>query len=381
MSKPALAFLMPQNQRLSWRYLSLLQHCTPIAGQAAICRHFTHARYAIYDALDSLSLSAGDKALLPAFICSTAVAPFTARGVEVDFYNTGPSCEADLDHLEARLSPRVRAVMAVHYFGFPQAMTSLRKLCDTRGIALIEDCAHVLKGEVDGQPMGAFGDVSVFSWRKHLPLFDGGSLVANRSILSPRDAPRRQSPVKNLRAVKGTLGLLGRRTGAWGRGPVPLNGQGDCCIRSFDTPSESPAVSFIPQNAKTPISSLSRWLLTHSDFSTVQKRRRNNYLFLLDNLPRLPGVSPLFETLLPAVCPWVFPLWITKIRHAHRLLRRAGIPAVAWEGVRPASVLPGAFPEADRLYDYLIFLPVHQSLEERDLVLIVQGVRSICNMI
>jgi hypothetical protein len=47
-------------------------------------------------------------------------------------------------------------------------------------MVLIEDCAHVLCGESEGEPIGTIGDAAVFSWRKFLPLYDGADLVLNR---------------------------------------------------------------------------------------------------------------------------------------------------------------------------------------------------------
>jgi len=54
-----------------------------------------------------------------------------------------------------------------------------------------------------------------------------------------------------------------------------------------------------------------------------------------------------------------------------------GIPAIAWDGVRPAGIFPDEFPRADFLYDNLVMLPVHQSLRRRDLELIAESVERV----
>jgi len=114
--------------------------------------------------------------LVPAYICASAVEPIEAFGAKVVFYEVGRDCLPDVSDLEAKIDDRTRAVLAVHYFGFPCGIRQIRKICDRHGLSLIEDCAHVLRGEDGGQPLGTFGEASVFSWRKFLPLYDGGEL-------------------------------------------------------------------------------------------------------------------------------------------------------------------------------------------------------------
>src|SRR5262249_14275549 len=100
--------------------------------------------------------------------------------LQVDFYSTKRDCTVDLLDIIGRITPTTRALLVVHYFGFPQGIHELREICKRHQIALIEDCAHVLCGDIDGQPLGSFGDAAIFSWRKFLPIYDGGELVINR---------------------------------------------------------------------------------------------------------------------------------------------------------------------------------------------------------
>src|SRR5437879_7768032 len=95
----------------------------------------------------------GDRVLAPSYICRAAIDPLIAYGLNVDFYPIRRDCSIDLADLRNRISPTTQAVMIVHYFGFPQPLGELRKLCDRYGLLLIEDCAHVLSGEVEGTPL------------------------------------------------------------------------------------------------------------------------------------------------------------------------------------------------------------------------------------
>jgi hypothetical protein len=77
------------------------------------------------------------------------------------------------------------------------------------------------------------------------------------------------------------------------------------------------------------------------------------------------------------VCPWVFPLFFDGLANAHLLLRSRGIPAVTWGGVRPPAINSVNFPEADFLYDNLVFLPVHQNLTAEALHQVVEAVHEV----
>jgi dTDP-4-amino-4,6-dideoxygalactose transaminase len=125
-----------------------------------------------------------------------------------------------------------------------------------------------------------------------------------------------------------------------------------------------------------PMSRPSSWLLAHSKREEVIRKRRLNYSFLERELSSLGGITPLNSELPTGVCPWVLPVFFNGLPNAHRKLREKGIPAVAWEGVRPAGIERKLFPSADFLYENLAFLPVHQSLSQDNLWKIVEVVRA-----
>src|SRR5437867_1289218 len=77
--------------------------------------------------------------------------------------------------ISARQSDWTDSTSAAARYSFFQARNA-------HGLALIEDCAHVLSGEVEGKSLGTIGDAAVFSWRKFLPIYDGAELVINRPV-------------------------------------------------------------------------------------------------------------------------------------------------------------------------------------------------------
>ena len=95
----------------------------------------------------------------------------------------------DVEQVERRLSPRTQAVIAVHLYGRPAEMDTLRRLCDAHGITLIEDAAQAHGALYRGRRAGSIGDVGCFSFypSKNLgALGDGGAVVTNDPAIAAR---------------------------------------------------------------------------------------------------------------------------------------------------------------------------------------------------
>jgi perosamine synthetase len=83
------------------------------------------------------------------------------------------------ESVEGAVTSRTKAIVVVHYAGFPADLYSLRQIADKTGIALIEDAAHSLGASYDGKPIGTIGDYGIFSLQaiKHMTTIDGGMLT------------------------------------------------------------------------------------------------------------------------------------------------------------------------------------------------------------
>lgn len=378
---------VPKEQFPSWEYFSLFRrnaHSRNPESRPAL--NFFWARNAIYHSLLALSISPNAHVLLPAYVCRAAVEPFEIFGANVEFYSIGQNCQPDFSELEARITPRTEAILAVHYFGFPQQIDKFRTLCDRHGIMLIEDCAHVLQGTWKGHRLGDFGDASVFSWRKFLPIYDGGELRLNKSPAASSPAWKKESLGFTLKVAKSLLDKsLENSPGYFARSfswtmeclksaAKSLRGKsGNAPLFELDSNRATFDLSLLHQK----MSRISRWLWLHSDVPAILEKRRHNFQFLAKKTRELPGVTLLHEDLPESVCPWIFPIFFDNVPEAHLLLQREGIPAVNWGGVRPPAVDPKAYPVADFLYDNLIFLPVHQNIGAAGLDSTVRAVQKV----
>lgn len=90
--------------------------------------------------------------------------------------------------VQSRLTARTRGIIAVHPFGAPPDLTSLREIADRAGVALIEDCAQTQLGEWDGRLAGTVGDLACFSLNstKHLNAGEGGMVLTSSDALAAR---------------------------------------------------------------------------------------------------------------------------------------------------------------------------------------------------
>lgn len=93
----------------------------------------------------------------------------------------------DPKDVEAKITPRTRAIIAVHLYGNPCDMAALREIADRHKIFLIEDCCQAHFAEFQGQVVGTMGDINGYSFGgKHLSAGMGGAVLTNDPVLWER---------------------------------------------------------------------------------------------------------------------------------------------------------------------------------------------------
>ena len=93
----------------------------------------------------------------------------------------------DPQDVEAKITPRTRAIIAVHLYGNPCDMAALREIADRHKIFLIEDCCQAHFAEFQGQVVGTMGDINGYSFGgKHLSAGMGGAILTDDPVLWER---------------------------------------------------------------------------------------------------------------------------------------------------------------------------------------------------
>ena len=149
----------------------------------------TSCTAAMHLGLVALGIGPGDEV-----ITSPITFPATANvivhvGATPVFTDVEPlTLNLDVKQLEARLTPRTRAIMPVHFAGHPCRMDALMEIARHYRLAVVEDCAHAIESTLHGRHMGTWGDVGAFSFypTKNMTPAEGGMLVTANADLAGR---------------------------------------------------------------------------------------------------------------------------------------------------------------------------------------------------
>ena len=329
---------------------------------------FYRARNAIY----YLFLALGERrgpltVLVPDYNSGNEVLAIKAAGASIVYCPVRPDMTMDPDEVE-RLCEMHRpdVLYVIHYAGWPQPIARFVDLCRQRDMLLIEDCALALLSEVDGRPLGSFGDWSVFCLYKTLPLPNGALLVQNHGAepmpvppLRPAGAPSTIGRTAELLVQRARMrvGAVGQALSAVKRGVGRTATALD--IRRANVGD----IGFDLTEVDLAMSGISRWLLERLDVAGIRDRRIANLRTLSGHLGQqvsCPLPSP--ET---GVCPLFLPVLVPDKRAVVDALRKDGVEALEfWND----SIEPGGTEMSSNarfLREHVLELPLHQDLTAR----------------
>ncbi len=169
-------------------------------GQAAAVSNGT---VALHLALHCLDIGPGDEVIVPSFTYIASVNTIAQTGASPIFVDSrADDWLLDVDDVRRKITPRTKAIMAVHLYGSVCDMPALVVLAQEHGLKIVEDCAEALGSTLHGTHVGALGDVGTFSFfgNKTVTTGEGGMVVARDDALLAR-----------MRKVKGQGQSLERR--------------------------------------------------------------------------------------------------------------------------------------------------------------------------
>ncbi len=149
---------------------------------------------AIEVAVKALGIKDGDEVIMPAFtIISCAAAVIRAGAVPVLVDSDPLTWNMDINKIEEKITPRTKAIMAVHIYGLPVDMDPLTSLANKYGLKVIEDAAEAHGQVYKNEPCGSFGDISIFSFypNKNVTSGEGGIILTDDETLAERCASLR----------------------------------------------------------------------------------------------------------------------------------------------------------------------------------------------
>jgi len=145
---------------------------------------------ALHLALLAAGCGPGDEVVLPSLNFVAAANTIAHTGAVPTFCDVRGPDDLNLDpaDLEAAVGPRTKAVVVLHYGGFPCDMDAVQAIADRHGLTVIEDAAHAPGGTWRGQRCGGLGLAGCFSFfsNKNLPIGEGGMIVTDDDDFAER---------------------------------------------------------------------------------------------------------------------------------------------------------------------------------------------------
>jgi len=148
----------------------------------------TNATAALHLACLALGLGPGDEVIVPSLtFVATANAvryvgatPIFADIVSSDNLNISPNA------IQSSSTPRTRAIIVVHYAGYPCDMDAILSIARQNGLFVIEDAAHAVGSKLNDRPLGTWGDVGCFSFfsNKNMTTGEGGMMTTDNDELA-----------------------------------------------------------------------------------------------------------------------------------------------------------------------------------------------------
>jgi dTDP-4-amino-4,6-dideoxygalactose transaminase len=141
-----------------------------------------------------IDLKPGDEVIVPGYTFVSTANAFLLRGAKVVFADSLPNHpNIDPESVASLINPNTRAVVCVHYAGYPCDLTALRSLCDQHKLLLVEDAAQAIGAyhvAPEGQKIaaGSVGDFAAFSFHdtKNIHCGEGGACIINNKQYSDR---------------------------------------------------------------------------------------------------------------------------------------------------------------------------------------------------
>lgn len=154
-----------------------------VAGYTGVkyCLAVNSGTSALLTALSALGIGPGDEVIVPGYTFIASISSIIyARAIPV-LCEIDESLTVDPADIEAKITPRTKAIMPVHMLGNPCDMDAIMKIAQKNNLLVIEDCAQAFGASYQGKKLGSIGHIGIFSFNifKTISAGDGGAVVTN----------------------------------------------------------------------------------------------------------------------------------------------------------------------------------------------------------
>jgi len=146
------------------------------------CLTVVNGTNSLITSLIQLGIGAGDEVIIPPYTYIATAQAVLATGAIPVFVDTDPATfQIDATKIEAKVTPRTRAVVPVHLAGLPADMNRIIAIAEKHNLVVVEDACQAHLAEYNHQKAGTIGHAGGFSFQnsKNLPIGEGGAIVSN----------------------------------------------------------------------------------------------------------------------------------------------------------------------------------------------------------
>lgn len=356
-------------------------------------------REALYLILKALGFAQDDEIIVQGFTCMVVVNSISWNGLKPVFVDIDEkNYNIDLESLRQKIGPKTKAVLIQHTFGIPGQIKEIAALCKEKGILLIEDCAHAMGAEVEGMPVGRFGDIAFYSLgrSKVISCVNGGLIALNeeglnKKIIQEIEKIREKGwlsvgqdlhhPIVMGVAKKlGKFGMLSKVYLKLVRAMRLINLE----VNRGEKNAVKPA--HFPTRLANATAEMARLQLAKLDsFNAKRKQLANKYWQELKDLKEIEIINPAD---FPGAIWLRYPIKFKNPQQSEKVFgvaKQAGVILGDWYGtvVAPADVNQsksfyknGDCPVAEKVCMEILNLPTHFSLKEEEAELIIKLIKT-----
>ena len=166
------------------------------------CSAVSSGTAAMHLALIALNIKKGDEVIIPAltFVSDANCVKLVGADPVLADVTSEDNWNVSVETLEQVITKKTKAIVVVHYAGYPCDMKPIVELCKEKNIYLIEDCAHAPGASIDGIGVGSWGHVGCFSFftNKNLSVGEGGMTSTKDKYLAKKIASLRSHGMTSL---------------------------------------------------------------------------------------------------------------------------------------------------------------------------------------
>lgn len=334
------------------------------------CQTFLEQRYGITkvlltssctDALEMcallLNIETGDEVIMPSYTFVSTANAFVLRNAKIVFCDSSSiNPNIDVAAVEARITPRTKAIVVVHYAGISCDMDAIMTLASKHNLFVVEDAAQAIESTYKGKPLGSIGHLATFSFHetKNIISGEGGALLINDDRFIAR---------AEILWEKGT------NRSAFFRGEIDKYSWID--VGSSFLPSEITAAFLYAQLEAIELIQKKRMAVWNQYFEALQDLKQHGV-----GIPEIPPTCSQNGHIFYLIC-----------RSGHeredilRHLNAHGINAIFhYLSLHKSKFYAehhwgGELPNCDRYHDRLIRLPMYFELSQDDIKAVISAIR------